>query len=148
MRMMKPLLNGKTFAMDRVMDFEKVALGSIKKIKIFHDHGSSNGHGGMGMMGSGGGGRHGMMGNDHGGMGMMGGGHRSVAETRDDQVSAAWSGMGGMMMAGYDGYGSPNPSTWPAIPNHRTQQGRRHKAPITTQSRTALSIRDGKIPCW
>ncbi|WP_157200631.1 multicopper oxidase domain-containing protein, partial [Methylomonas methanica] len=52
MQHMKPLLNGKSFAMDRVMDFEKVALGSIKKIKIFHDHDSAGQHsGGMGMMG-------------------------------------------------------------------------------------------------
>lgn len=98
MRMMKPLLNGKTFAMDRVMDFERVRLGSIKTIRIFHDHGSSNGHGGMGMMGSGGGGRHGMMGNDHGGMGMMGGGHDGSGNPNDQE--RGMGGMGGMMMGG------------------------------------------------
>jgi FtsP/CotA-like multicopper oxidase with cupredoxin domain len=44
---MSPRINGKTFAMDRADEFEKVALGSHKKIRIFHDHGQ----GGMGMMG-------------------------------------------------------------------------------------------------
>lgn len=38
MKPMHPLLNGKSFAMDKVLDFERVALGSIKKIRIFHDH--------------------------------------------------------------------------------------------------------------
>lgn len=47
MKPMQPLLNGKSFAMDKVMDFERVKLGSIKKIRIFHDHDM---HGGMGMM--------------------------------------------------------------------------------------------------
>lgn len=47
MKPMQPLLNGKSFAMDKVMDFERVKLGSIKKIRIFHDHSM---HGGMGMM--------------------------------------------------------------------------------------------------
>ena len=51
---MAPRLNGREFAMGKVMDIEKVAVGSHKKIKIFHE-------GGMGMMG----GRR--------GMGMMGG---------------------------------------------------------------------------
>jgi FtsP/CotA-like multicopper oxidase with cupredoxin domain len=47
MKPMAPMLNGKSFAMDKVLDFEKVALGSIKKIKIFHDHGMKKGeHGG------------------------------------------------------------------------------------------------------
>ena len=49
MQRMTPLLNGKTFVMDRVMDFEKVGLGSHKKIRISHEHG------GMGMGGMGGG---------------------------------------------------------------------------------------------
>ncbi|WP_230988158.1 hypothetical protein [Bathymodiolus japonicus methanotrophic gill symbiont] len=40
MKPMRPMLNGKSFAMNRVLDFERVALGSTKKIKIFHDHGS------------------------------------------------------------------------------------------------------------
>ncbi len=77
MKPMNPMLNGKSYSMERVMDFEKVPVGSIKKIKIFHDHGmkkdkheeeGSNGKmdmgesksngmgmGGMGMMGMGGG---------------------------------------------------------------------------------------------
>ncbi|HBA66400.1 MAG TPA: bilirubin oxidase, partial [Methylococcaceae bacterium] len=40
---MRPQLNGKSFTMDHVFDFEKVKLGSIKKIKIFHDHGPGGG---------------------------------------------------------------------------------------------------------
>lgn len=42
---MSPRINGRTFAMDRVEESEKVALGSHKKIRIFHDHPE----GGMGM---------------------------------------------------------------------------------------------------
>lgn len=38
MQPMRPLLNGKSFSMDKVLDFERVKLGSIKKIRIFHDH--------------------------------------------------------------------------------------------------------------
>jgi blue copper oxidase len=38
MKPMRPLLNGKSFAMDKVLDFERVAVGSMKKIRIFHDH--------------------------------------------------------------------------------------------------------------
>jgi len=70
MKPMRPQLNGKSFSMDRVMDIERVKLGSIKKIKIFHDHGTMGtrkmdgdkemdkgmnmqGGGGMGMMGGG-----------------------------------------------------------------------------------------------
>ncbi len=57
MKPMSPQLNGKSFSMDRVMDIERVPLGSIKKIKIFHEHGMKNnsikGKGGMGMMGGG-----------------------------------------------------------------------------------------------
>jgi len=50
MRPMRPQLNGQSFVMDRVEDFERVELGSIKKIKIFHEH-SGRGRGmGMGMM--------------------------------------------------------------------------------------------------
>ncbi len=75
MKPMRPQLNGKSFSMNRVLDFEKVELGSVKKIKIFHDHGSMkmkegekmdkdmdmsggtmNMGGGMGMMGGMGGG--------------------------------------------------------------------------------------------
>jgi len=60
MKPMRPQLNGRSYSMDRVEDFEEVKLGSIKKIKIFHDHGGmKKGNGGMGR------GR---------GMGMMGGG--------------------------------------------------------------------------
>ncbi len=76
MRHMTPMLNGMTFAMDRVVDFEKVALGSIKKIRIYHDHGA---HGGMGMMG---GMRHGQGGDSEGdghSMGGMGGGMMDMA---------------------------------------------------------------------
>ncbi len=67
MKPMAPQLNGKSFSLDRIMDFEKVPVGSIKKIKIFHDHGMKKdeheaeggkmamrgGMGGMGMMGGG-----------------------------------------------------------------------------------------------
>ncbi len=80
MKPMAPLLNGKSFSLDQVLDFEKVPLGSIKKIKIFHDHVMKNGEHGddgessmkmdqnMKMEG-------GMnMGGGMGGMGMMGGG--------------------------------------------------------------------------
>jgi hypothetical protein len=38
MQPMRPLLNGKSFSMDKVLDFERVKLGSIKKIRIYHDH--------------------------------------------------------------------------------------------------------------
>lgn len=46
MKPMRPLLNGKSFAMDKVLDFERVALGTIKKVRIFHDH-EMPGGGGM-----------------------------------------------------------------------------------------------------
>jgi len=74
MQAMKPTLNGMSFAMDKVMDFEKVSLGSFKKIRIFHDHS------GMGMMG-----------NSQGMGGMMG---RRMG-MRNDQNGG---GMGGEMM--------------------------------------------------
>lgn len=49
MRPMAPQLNGKSFAMDRVLDIEKVPVNSIKKIKIFHRYGMMGQHmGGMG----------------------------------------------------------------------------------------------------
>jgi bilirubin oxidase len=52
MRHMSALINGKSFSMDRVMKGEQVELGSHKKIKIFHEHGSRGRMGmGMGMMG-------------------------------------------------------------------------------------------------
>ncbi len=44
---MSPQINGRSFSMDRVDATEKVALGSHKKIRIFHAHSE----GGMGMMG-------------------------------------------------------------------------------------------------
>lgn len=98
MQPMRPLLNGKSFAMDKVLDFERVGLGSIKKIRIFHDHDMPGGEGmkheanaeshenpmrGMRMKktmdhdngGSGGGHKIGM----GGGMGMMGGGMMDMA---------------------------------------------------------------------
>jgi FtsP/CotA-like multicopper oxidase with cupredoxin domain len=62
---MQPLLNGKTFEMEQYMDFEKVPVGSIQKIRIYHDHGSAAGGGMQDHDGSA---------SDHGGMGMMGGG--------------------------------------------------------------------------
>jgi FtsP/CotA-like multicopper oxidase with cupredoxin domain len=70
MKPMRPMLNGKSFSLNKIFDYEKVAVGSIKKIKIFHDHGmKKEEHDGddstMRM-----GGRQGMS----GGMGMMGGG--------------------------------------------------------------------------
>ena len=43
MKPMAPQLNGKSFAMDKVVDSEKVPLGSIKKIRLFHDHGPMKG---------------------------------------------------------------------------------------------------------
>lgn len=39
MKPMAPQLNGKSFSLDRILDSEKVPLNSIKKIRIFHDHG-------------------------------------------------------------------------------------------------------------
>ncbi|MGR9071528.1 MAG: multicopper oxidase family protein [Gammaproteobacteria bacterium] len=57
---MAPKLNGKSFSLNRVMDFEKVPVDTIQKIRIFH---SQAGGMGMGMRG-------GMMGG-RGGMGMM-----------------------------------------------------------------------------
>ena len=67
MKPMAPQLNGKSFSIDKIMDFEKVPVGSIKKIKIFHDHGMKKDEHGAegGKMAMGGG---------MGGMGMMGGG--------------------------------------------------------------------------
>ncbi len=58
MKPMRPQLNGQSFAMFKVLDIERVALGSIKKIKIFHAHGAmkmgrQGGGMGMGMMGGG-----------------------------------------------------------------------------------------------
>ncbi len=61
MPMMSPRLNGMSFAMNRVIPLEEVELGSIKKIKIFHEQMGHMGRGGMGMMGGGMGGMGGMM---------------------------------------------------------------------------------------
>ncbi len=66
MKPMRPLLNGKSFSMDKVMDFERVKLDSIKKIKIFHDHGMEKEEHGEKLAKK--------MGGMKGGMGMMGGG--------------------------------------------------------------------------
>ncbi len=66
MKPMRPQLNGKSFSMNRVMDFERVELGSIRKIKIFHDHGSMKMEQGQKMDKG--------MKMQGGGMGMMGGG--------------------------------------------------------------------------
>jgi len=64
MRPMAPRLNGKSFSLEKVLDFERVPVGSIKKIKIFHDHGmKKDEHGEMKMDD-----------NKGSGMGMMGGG--------------------------------------------------------------------------
>ena len=68
MKPMAPQFNGKSFAMDRVVDFEKVPLNSIKKIKIFHAHGEKK-SGGMKMDNE-----QEKGGSMQGGMGMMGGG--------------------------------------------------------------------------
>lgn len=93
MQRMKFTLNGKTFAMDQVLDFERVAVGSIKKIRIYHEHGMQGGHGGgMAMMG---GMRHGAeadgSGHQMGGMG-MGHGQAEAGAANEHQ------GMGGAMM--------------------------------------------------
>jgi FtsP/CotA-like multicopper oxidase with cupredoxin domain len=67
MQRMTPMLNGKTFVMDRVLDYEKVDLGSHKKIRISHQHSGM----GMGMRGM----RHRQENEtDHSGMGGIGGG--------------------------------------------------------------------------
>lgn len=79
-RHMRPLMNGRPFSLDEVMEIEKVKVGSIKKIKIFHPHeahqkqGSSEESHDMESMNHGGE-RAGMgrMGDRGGGMGMMGG---------------------------------------------------------------------------
>ncbi len=53
MPIMSPRLNGMSFSMNRVIPLEEVELGSIKKIKIFHEQMGHMGRGGMGMMGGG-----------------------------------------------------------------------------------------------
>jgi hypothetical protein len=62
---MSMLLNGRPYAFDDALDVEKIPLGSLQLIEIFHQHG-----GGMGMGGMGGG--MGGMGAGMGGMGMGG----------------------------------------------------------------------------
>jgi len=82
--------------MDRVMDFEKVGLGSFKKISIYHEQGGM----GMGMMG----GHSAVNGNaetgGHGmGMGMMGMRHRQENSTGDNKSGMGEMGGGmGMML--------------------------------------------------
>lgn len=126
---MAPQFNGKSFSMDQVMDFEKVKLGSIKKIKIFHDHGTKemahgdkkaaampSEHNGMsaskqekventsseshGGMNMGGSSQEG----GHGGMGMgmMGGKHGGMKMDGDSQGEHGGMGMG-MMGGGHGG---------------------------------------------
>lgn len=75
-RHMRPLLNGLSFSMDRVTDYEKVGLGSIKKIRIFHDHGGAGREHATGM-----------------GMDRMGGMRRG-----GDEAGQGMGGMGGMSM--------------------------------------------------
>ena len=97
MQHMKFTLNGKTFSMDQVLDVERVAVGSIKKIRIYHDHGIQGGHGGgMGMMG---GMKHGNDG-EHGGhaMGGMRMGMRHGRQGAGDTDEHQGMGMGGAMM--------------------------------------------------
>lgn len=67
MRPMRPLLNSRSFAIDKVMDSERVKLGSIKAIRIYHEQSMHGGGMGMGMGGM----RH--RNNTGGGMGMGGG---------------------------------------------------------------------------
>lgn len=51
MKPMAPQLNGKSFSLEKIMDFEKIPVGSVKKIKISHAHGMKMGRGtGGGMM--------------------------------------------------------------------------------------------------
>jgi len=99
MQHMKFTLNGKTFSMDQVLDIERVAVGSIKKIRIYHDHGMQGGHGGgmrmMGGMKHGDDGEHG--GHGMGGMGMgMRHGRQGTGDT--DEHQGMGMGMGGAMM--------------------------------------------------
>jgi FtsP/CotA-like multicopper oxidase with cupredoxin domain len=53
MPMMSPRLNGMSFSMNRVIPLEEVKLGSIKKIKIFHEQMGRMGRSSTGMMGGG-----------------------------------------------------------------------------------------------
>lgn len=108
MQQMRPTLNGKSFSMDTVMDYERVKLGSIKKISINHDHGkqaggmqhgeesSSGGGHRMGMMG--GGMNHGSEPGEHKGMGMMGGGMGHGKQSGEHKGMGMMGGDMGMMM--------------------------------------------------
>ena len=112
MKPMAPQLNGKSFEMDKVTDSEKVAIGSIKKIKIFHDHGPQKGehqdskqsgkemegmeHGGGKPMGGD------MKGMDHGGGKPMGGDMEGMGQGGGMQMGGDMKGMGGMGMGGMD----------------------------------------------
>lgn len=82
---MRPQLNGKSFTLDHVFDFEKVKLGSIKKIKIFHDHGPGCGQHGDAKM------DHGAKPKDDSAMQMEHG-----ADKQDDESMQGGHGRGGM----------------------------------------------------
>ncbi|WP_431063986.1 multicopper oxidase family protein [Methylotuvimicrobium sp.] len=82
---MRPQLNGKSFTLDHVFDFEKVKLGSIKKIKIFHDHGPGGGQHGDAKM------DHGAKPKDDSAMQMEHG-----ADKQDDESMQDGHGRGGM----------------------------------------------------
>lgn len=108
MQHMKPTLNGLSFSMDQVMDYERVALGSIKKISINHNHampGKGGGHGGGKhgeQAGTADAGNHGQSGGQHQGgmMGMMHGGQQEAGEHKGGMGM-----MGGGMMGGGMGGG-------------------------------------------
>lgn len=89
MKPMAPLLNGQSFAMERVADFEKVKLGSIKKIRIFHDHGPQKGEHGKAEGGAM------KMDNQQEGMEMEGKDHNG-----DMKMGGGMQGGGGMGMMG------------------------------------------------
>lgn len=82
---MRPQLNGKSFTLDHVFDFEKVKLGSVKKIKIFHDHGPGGGRHGDAKM------DHGAKPKDDSAMQMEHG-----ADKQDDESMQGGHGRGGM----------------------------------------------------
>lgn len=93
MQHMRPTLNGKSFSMDQVMDYERVALGSFKKISINHDHG-----------GQGGGMKHGRGEGESGGR-RMGGGMMSMKHGNDKEAGEHKGGMGMMGGGGMGGMG-------------------------------------------
>jgi bilirubin oxidase len=87
-------LNARPFAMDQVMDIEKVKLGSIKKIKIFHAHGNTEK---MEHDEKAAGDSKGMADKPSGMGGMQHGGNKKAEETV--QVEQGGGMMGGMMMS-------------------------------------------------